>query len=47
MYRWELDDPAQPQFDGLSPEIQAVLTAFMDAVVLVNPVEYQCHTGAL
>lgn len=45
MYRWELDDPAQPEFDGLDPETQAALTTFMDAVVLVNPVEYQRHPG--
>ena len=45
MYRWELDDPAQPEFDGLGPETQAALTVFMDAVVLVNPVEYQHHPG--
>jgi hypothetical protein len=41
MYRWELDDAAQPVFDTLTPEIRATLTAFMDAVVIVDPVEYQ------
>lgn len=41
MYRWELDDAAQPVFDGLRPEIRATLTAFMDAVVIVDPIEYQ------
>jgi hypothetical protein len=45
MYRWELDDPAQPHFDGLRPETQAALTSFMDAVVLVDPIEYQRHAG--
>ena len=41
MYRWELDDPAEPEFASLSQNIQAALTAFMDAVVIVDPVEYQ------
>lgn len=45
MYRWELDDPAQPEFDALQLGAQALLTAFMDAVVLVNPIEYQRHPG--
>jgi hypothetical protein len=45
MYRWELDEPAQPVFDALRPEMQAILTSFMDAVVLVDPVEYQRHAG--
>ena len=45
MYRWELNEPAQPEFDELRPEIQAVLTTFMDGVVLVDPVEYQRHAG--
>lgn len=41
MYRWELADPAEPEFAGLSQTVQAALTEFMDAVVLVDPVEYQ------
>jgi hypothetical protein len=41
VYRWELDDAAQPVFDELRPEIRATLTAFMDAVVIVDPIEYQ------
>lgn len=45
MYRWELDDPAQPEFDALRPGIQAQLTAFMDAMVLVDPIDYQRHPG--
>lgn len=45
MYRWELDAPARPEFDALQPGTQAQLTAFMDAVVLVNPIEYQRHPG--
>ena len=41
MYRWELDAAAQLVFDTLQPEIRATLTAFMDAVVIVDPIEYQ------
>jgi hypothetical protein len=39
--RWELDDAAQPVFETLQLDIRATLTAFMDAVVIVDPVEYQ------
>jgi hypothetical protein len=45
VYRWELDDSAQPAFDGLGAAVQALLTAFMDAVVIVDPMEYQRHPG--
>ena len=41
MYRWELDRPAQQQFADLTPALQASLAAFMDAVVIVDPVQYQ------
>jgi hypothetical protein len=41
MYRWELDGPAQQEFAALPPSVQATLAAFMDAVVIVDPVEYQ------
>ena len=43
MYRWELADPAEPEFASLSHTVQAALTAFMDAVVIVDPIEYQRH----
>jgi hypothetical protein len=45
MYRWELDDPAEPEFEALDHEIQALLTAFMDAAGLVDPIDYQRHAG--
>ena len=45
MYRWELDEPAQPEFGALHPKTQSLLTTFMDAVVLVDPIEYQRHPG--
>jgi hypothetical protein len=46
VYQWELADPAEPEFASLSQTVQAALTAFMDAVVIVDPIEYQCHPGA-
>jgi hypothetical protein len=41
MYRWELDGPAQQEFADLPPAARASLAAFMDAVVIVDPVQYQ------
>ena len=41
MYRWELDGPADQEFADLIPAVQALLAAFMDAVVIVDPVQYQ------
>jgi hypothetical protein len=45
MYHWELADSAEPEFANLSQAIQAALTAFMDAAVLVDPIQYQRHLG--
>jgi hypothetical protein len=45
VYRWELDDSAQPAFDELGTAAQALLTSFMDAVVIVDPIDYQRHPG--
>ena len=41
MYRWELDGPARQEFADLPPAARASLAAFMDAVVIVDPVQYQ------
>jgi len=41
VYRWELDGPADQEFGDLIPAVQALLAAFMDAVVIVDPVQYQ------
>jgi hypothetical protein len=41
VYRWELDGPADQEFAALKPAVQAGLTAFMDAVVFVDPLQYQ------
>jgi hypothetical protein len=41
MFRWELEDLAEEQLASLPPRVTPMLTAFMDAVVLVDPMEYQ------
>jgi hypothetical protein len=41
VYQWELDGPADQEFADLNPAVQALLAAFMDAVVIVDPVQYQ------
>jgi hypothetical protein len=41
VYRWELDGPADQEFASLDPAVQAALTAFMDAVVIGDPLQYQ------
>ena len=41
MYRWELDGPAQQEFADLPAAARASLAVFMDAVVIVDPVQYQ------
>jgi hypothetical protein len=41
VYRWELDGPAQQEFADLPPAARASMAAFMDAVVIVDPVQYQ------
>jgi hypothetical protein len=45
MYRWALDGSAQPTFETLSPAVRAILASFIDAVVIVDPIEYQRHPG--
>jgi hypothetical protein len=41
VYQWELDAPAQQEFATLSQAVRLTLTAFMDAVVIVDPIQYQ------
>jgi hypothetical protein len=41
VYRWEVDGPAQREFAALSPVAQAALAEFMDAAVIVDPMQYQ------
>jgi hypothetical protein len=45
VYRSDFDGLARQQFKGLSPPGQAELIAFMNAVILVDPMEYQRHVG--
>jgi len=41
VYQWELDAPAQQEFAALSPAVRATLAAFMDAVVIIDPIQHQ------
>lgn len=43
MYHWELDGPAAQEFGGLPSRARRALAEFMDAAVLVDPLEYQRH----
>ena len=47
MYRWDFDGLARQQFASLSPAGQGELTAFMNAVILVDPMEYQQSTAVI
>jgi hypothetical protein len=40
-FRWELEDLAHDQLTGMPPSVRRALSAFMDAVVIVDPAEYQ------
>jgi hypothetical protein len=44
VYQWELDGHAAQQLADLSPAVRAALIAFMDAVVIVDPLQYQRRT---
>jgi hypothetical protein len=41
LFRWELEDLAREQLAGMPPAVQLALSDFMDAVVIVDPAEYQ------
>jgi len=43
VYQWELDGPAGREFASLSQTARKALAQFMDAVVIVDPAEYQRH----
>jgi len=45
VYRWELEDPAKPEFAALPARVRATLAEFMDAAVIVDPLQYQPHAG--
>jgi hypothetical protein len=41
LFGWELEDLALDQIQGMPVEAQFALSDFMDAVVIVDPAEYQ------
>ena len=45
MFRWELEDVAAGQLAGLAPQVRLAFAELMDAVVIVDPAEYQRRPG--
>jgi hypothetical protein len=45
VYRWDFDDLARQEFATLSHVGQIALAEFMNAAVMVDPIEYQRHPG--
>jgi len=45
VYRWDFDGLARQEFATLSRVGQAALAEFMNAAVMVDPIEYQRHPG--
>ena len=45
MYRWEVDGIAAEELAGLSDRARRELARLMDAVVIVDPMEYQRAPG--
>jgi hypothetical protein len=45
VYRWDFDGPARLEFATLSPAGQAELVAFMNATVMMDPIESQRRPG--
>jgi hypothetical protein len=45
VFRWELEDLAVGQLAGLPRQVRLALADFMDAVVIVDPAEYQRRPG--
>ena len=45
MYHWEADDVAGLQLASLPDQVRRELATFMDAVVIVDPMEYQRSPG--
>jgi hypothetical protein len=43
VYRWDFDGLARQEFATLSQAGQTGLAAFMNAAVIVDPIEYQRH----
>jgi hypothetical protein len=45
LFRWEADDVAALQLTDLPDQVRRELAAFLDAVVIVDPMEYQRSPG--
>jgi hypothetical protein len=45
MYRWDFDTTARQTFADLGPMAREALAAFMGAVVVVDPLQYQRDPG--
>lgn len=45
MYQWDFDGPARLEAESLPRHVQHLLTAFMEAAVIVDPLEYQRYPG--
>lgn len=45
MCQWDFDGPARREFATLSPAGRVTLAAFMNAAVMVDPIQYQRHSG--
>ena len=47
MYRWEFDGPARLEAGSLPTHVRRELYAFMEAVVIVDPMDYRRYPGEL
>lgn len=45
MYRWEFEDIAEEQIADLPPHVTLALLELLDAIVTVDPAEYQRRPG--
>jgi hypothetical protein len=45
LFRWGLEGLARDQLAGMPQQLQVALSDFMDAVVIVDPAEYQRRPG--
>jgi hypothetical protein len=45
VYRWDFDILARQEFATMSHVGQTALADFMNAAVMVDPIEYQRHPG--
>ena len=45
MFRWELEDEAEQALADLPAAVMQALARFMDAVVIVDPMEYGRYAG--